>query len=83
VVTYSSAVVAEHPDGGAGLRHRADLAEPFSVEPYRHRADRAHRHVAVLRTERGDLFHDPGGVLHRARVRHGVDRRESARRRRA
>src|SRR5690606_12791147 len=59
-------------------RHRADLREPLPRESDRDGADRAHRDIAVLFAERGDLLDDTRGVLHGARVGHGMHRREAA-----
>ena len=61
-VVHALAVVAEHPHGGARAGHRADLGEVLPRESDRHGTDGAHRHVAVLVAERGDLFDDSRGV---------------------
>ena len=75
------AVVAHGDD--SGILHRGDFRERFAFASHRSRADRPHAHA---RRRRG-AFHDSarhrGIVVHRLRVRHAADGRESAARRRA
>ncbi|GMA92506.1 hypothetical protein GCM10025869_30350 [Homoserinibacter gongjuensis] len=77
-VMHALAVVAEDAHRGTGVRHGADLGEPLAREPHGDGADRAHRGVTVLRTERGDLLDDARGIGHRGGVGHGVHSREAA-----
>ena len=77
-VVHALAVVAEHADAGAGVRHRVELGEALALEAHGDRADGADGAPAGGLAAHRDLLDHARGVRDGGRVGHGVHGGEAA-----